>query len=114
MTTVDEYSTRGQRRLVYVVVAVVLGALLVAGYGLFRSARSAAAAVCADPAAALARAASDSALVNGAGGPGTRPVVAPGAVVRGQLAAIERYCPEQLAAYRDYADRLAFAVETGG
>ncbi|WP_370963831.1 hypothetical protein [Amycolatopsis sp. cg9] len=114
MTTVDEHSTRRQRILVYVVVGIALGALLVAGYGLFRSARSSVAAVCADPAAALARAASDSGLANGAGGPGTRPVRAPGTAVRGQLAVIERYCPERLAAFHDYADRLAFAAGTGG
>lgn len=40
MTTVDERSTRRQRMILYLVVGIVLGALLVAGLLLFRSARS--------------------------------------------------------------------------
>ncbi|EOD64501.1 hypothetical protein [Amycolatopsis vancoresmycina] len=66
MTTVDERSTRSQRTAVYVLVAVVLGGLLVAGYLAHRSA------VCTDLNAALTRAASDT-----AGGPGARPLLRP-------------------------------------
>jgi len=40
MTTVDRGSSRKQRKTVYVVVGLVLGVLLLAGYLLFRSARS--------------------------------------------------------------------------
>jgi len=40
VTTVDERSSRKQRKTVYVVVGIVLGVLLLAGYLLFRSARS--------------------------------------------------------------------------
>ncbi|OOC01140.1 hypothetical protein [Amycolatopsis azurea] len=40
MTIVDRGSSRKQRKTVYVVVGLVLGVLLVAGYLLFRSARS--------------------------------------------------------------------------
>ena len=40
MTTVDERSTRGQRVAGYLVVGIVLGGLLVAGYLLFDSTRS--------------------------------------------------------------------------
>lgn len=40
MTTVDERSTRPQRMFGYLVVGMVLGALLVAGYVLFRSSKT--------------------------------------------------------------------------
>ncbi|WP_372661236.1 hypothetical protein [Amycolatopsis kentuckyensis] len=105
MTTVDEWSTRGQRTAVYVVVGVVLGALLVAGYLLHRSAREAAAAICADPAAALVRATGD---------PGTRPALPAGTVVRGQSRVIAAHCPEKLAAYWDHVGELGFVAATGG
>ncbi|OXM45325.1 hypothetical protein [Amycolatopsis alba] len=40
MTTVDERSSRRQRKTVYLVVGIALGVLLLAGYLLFRSAHS--------------------------------------------------------------------------
>ena len=87
MTTVDEWSTRPQRVSLYVVVGVVMSGLLVAGYLLFRPARVDAAAVCADPHAALVRAANVS-----AGGPGMPP---PEAVRHAQLRALLAHCPEK-------------------
>ncbi len=87
MTTVDERSTGPQRTALYVVVGVVLGGLLVAGYLLFRPARVAAGAVCADPQAALVRAANVS-----AGGPGLLPAEA---VHQAQLRVLRAYCPEK-------------------
>lgn len=148
MTTVDERSTRPQRMLVYLVVGVVLGGVLVAGFLLFHSSRATAEAeakadrlvtrltqegarapsrdqlvrllgtdggsICVDPAAALARATSDTGIANGAGGPGTRPVLAPGTVVRAQLLVIEVYCPGKLVGFQEYAGGLGFAGVAGG
>jgi len=148
VTTVDERSTRTQRMVVYLVVGLVLGGLLVAGYLLFHSARATAEAeakaerlitrltqegarapardqlvrllgtdggsICVDPAAALARATSDAGIAIGAGGPGTRPVLTSGTVVRAQLLVIEVYCPAELAGFRQYAESLGFTDGTGG
>lgn len=124
MTTVDERSTGRQRVVVYLVVGVLLGVLLLAGYLLSRAARANAeaeakadhliarlaqegaraptrsglvrllgtngGAVCADPAAALARATS-------ANGIATRLVLPRETVVRVQQLVVEVYCPEKLA-----------------
>ncbi|WP_439381144.1 hypothetical protein [Amycolatopsis lexingtonensis] len=148
MTTVDERSTRTQRMLVYLLVGIVLGGLLVAGYLLFHATRATAEAeakadrlstrltqegarvpardqlvrllgtdggsICVDPAAALARATSDTGIANGAGGPGTRPVLATGTAVHAQLLVIEVYCPAKLAGFQDYVSGLGFAAVTGG
>lgn len=70
--------------------------------------------ICVDPAAALARATSDTGLANGAGGPGTRPVLAPATVVHAQLLVIEVYCPAKLAEFRQYVSGLGFAGVAGG
>ncbi|MEU4253343.1 hypothetical protein AB0F15_38705 [Amycolatopsis sp. NPDC026612] len=70
--------------------------------------------ICVDPGAALARATSDSGIANGAGGPGTRPVLSADTVVRGQLLVIEVYCPDKLAGFQRYVDGLGFADVTGG
>jgi hypothetical protein len=66
-------------------------------------------AVCADPNGALARAAQDSGLSNGAGGPGTRPVIADGRVARGELLVLRVYCPEQVAGFTRWLSGLAYA-----
>ncbi|MFC3454861.1 hypothetical protein [Amycolatopsis speibonae] len=142
MTTVDERSTRGQRKTVYVVVGIALGILLLAGYLLYHSARSDAEAeakadvliarlvqagartpsrdqlvrllgkdggsICADPNAAFARATSESGLSGG--GPGTRPVLPVGTLVRGQMLVIEVYCPGKLAGFQEYVKQYV----TGG
>nr|WP_225956704.1 hypothetical protein [Amycolatopsis lexingtonensis] len=134
--------------LVYLLVGLVLGGLLVAGYVLFRSARVTAEAgakadrlsarlteegarvpardqlvrllgtdggpICVDPAAALARATSDTGMANGAGGPGTRPVLATGTAVHAQLLVIEVYCPAKLAGFQEYVSGLGFAGVAGG
>jgi hypothetical protein len=62
--------------------------------------------VCADPTNALRRAASLAQLSNGAGGPGTRPVIADGKVVKGELAIIAIYCPDKLSEFQDFVDGL--------
>lgn len=65
--------------------------------------------VCADPSSALQRAASLAGLSNGAGGPGTRPVIADSKVVEGQLAIIAIYCPDQLSEFEEFVDDLRTA-----
>lgn len=62
--------------------------------------------VCADPTNALRRAAALAQLSNGAGGPGTRPVIADGKVVKGELAIIAIYCPDKLSEFQDFVDDL--------
>jgi len=63
-------------------------------------------AVCANPNNALTRAALAAQLVNGAGGPGTRPVLADTRFLQGQLAIISVYCPDHLQEFQEYKDRL--------
>jgi hypothetical protein len=62
--------------------------------------------VCADPTNALRRAASQAQLSNGAGGPGSRPVIADSKVVKGELAIIAIYCPDKLSDFQDFVDEL--------
>jgi len=70
-------------------------------------------AVCANPNDALSRAILLGQLVNGSGGPGTRPVIADNRVVQGQLRIIEVYCPDELAEFEQFVDNLSFA-DAGG
>ena len=69
--------------------------------------------VCADPTAALTRAAYMAQLTNGAGGPGTRPVIADSDLVQGGFAIIAIYCPDQLSEFEEFADDLRTADLTG-
>ena len=63
-------------------------------------------ATCTDPNESLTRAVLLSQLVNGAGGPGARPVIADSRVLRGQLLIIEIYCPEELEEFREFVEDL--------
>jgi Tfp pilus assembly protein FimT len=63
-------------------------------------------ATCEDPGDALAQATLYAQLTNGATGPGMRPVVADSRLVRGQLAVMSVYCPDQLEAAQAYLDDL--------
>lgn len=65
-------------------------------------------AVCADPNNDLARAALLAQMVNGAGGPGTRPVIVDRRVVAGQLLIMEIYCPDELTEFQDWVTDLKF------
>jgi len=67
--------------------------------------------VCADPTGALSRAAYLTGLTNGAGGPGTRPIIADSKVVKGELAVITVYCPDKLSDFTEFVDQLR---TTGG
>jgi hypothetical protein len=66
-------------------------------------------AVCADPNAALSRSILYGQLTNGAAGPGTRPVIADNRALQGQLLIISIYCPDQLAAFAEWAADLKLA-----
>lgn len=70
-------------------------------------------AVCADPNEALSRATLQAQLTNGAGGPGTRPVISESRVVQGQLLIIEVYCPDELADFQQYVDGLETSDANG-
>ena len=70
-------------------------------------------AVCSNPNNALTRAALAAQLVNGAGGPGTRPVIADTRFLQGELAIISVYCPDQLDDFQQYRDSLDTADVAG-
>ncbi|OWY81521.1 hypothetical protein [Rhodococcus sp. BUPNP1] len=71
-------------------------------------------AICANPNAPLTRATLLSQMVNGAGGPGTRPVVVDERVVQGELLIIEIYCPDKLPEFQQFVDDLATSDVAGG
>ncbi len=71
-------------------------------------------AVCANPNNALNKAALFAQLVNGAGGPGTRPVIADGRVLKGELLIIKVYCPDELAGFQELVNSLKTANVAGG
>lgn len=70
-------------------------------------------AVCANPDNALTKAALTAQLVNGAGGPGTRPVIADTRFLQGELAIVSVYCPEHLQKIQDFRDSLKTAEVAG-
>jgi Tfp pilus assembly protein FimT len=70
-------------------------------------------AVCADPSSALKKAALLALMTNGATGPGIRPVVIDGRVVKGELLIIKTYCPDQLSGFQDFIDGLKTANVAG-
>ncbi|WP_433796980.1 hypothetical protein [Actinoplanes sp. CA-252034] len=63
-------------------------------------------AVCLDPDDALRRGILYGQLVNGAAGPGQRPVIADNKVVQGQLLIIKVYCPHHLESFQKVVDGL--------
>jgi hypothetical protein len=65
--------------------------------------------VCQDPAHALRQATLYSMFVNGATGPGMRPVITDSRLVQGQIAVMSVYCPDELEAVREYLDELKTA-----
>jgi hypothetical protein len=70
-------------------------------------------AVCANPDSALTKAALAAQLVNGAGGPGTRPVIADTRFLQGELSIVSVYCPEHLQKIQDYRNSLDTAEVAG-
>jgi nitrogen fixation-related uncharacterized protein len=71
-------------------------------------------ALCKDPASALRKSILFSQLTNGAAGPGIRPVIVDSKVFKGQLAAIQIYCPDQLPQFQQMVEKLKTAKVAGG
>jgi Tfp pilus assembly protein FimT len=63
-------------------------------------------AVCDDPSGSLRKGLLLGQLMNGAAGPGMRPVIADKRVVRGQLLVLQIYCPDELPRFQEFVDRL--------
>jgi len=64
-------------------------------------------ALCDDPGNALRQLVLNMQLGNGAAGPGMRPTLADTArLLKGELIAIQVYCPDELEAFREYVDDL--------
>ena len=70
-------------------------------------------AVCQDPNSGLAKAALLGALVNGSGGPGSRPIIAESRLLQGQLRIVSVYCPDELDDFQEFVDSLE-TTETNG
>lgn len=63
-------------------------------------------AVCDDPSGSLRQSIFLGQLMNGAAGPGMRPVIADNRVVKGELAIIKIYCPDQLPSFQEFVNGL--------
>ena len=63
-------------------------------------------AVCESPGKSLAKAALHRQISNGATGPGMRPVIADGDVLRGQIEIMQIYCPEDLPDVQGFIEDL--------
>jgi hypothetical protein len=63
-------------------------------------------AVCDDPAGSLRKSIFLGQLMNGAAGPGMRPVIGDNRVVKGELAIIKIYCPDQLPSFQEFVNGL--------
>jgi hypothetical protein len=62
--------------------------------------------VCQDPNHGLRKATLFSMMSNGAAGPGMRPIVTDRRLLRGQLAVIAVYCPDELPDFQHFVDNL--------
>ena len=71
-------------------------------------------ALCKDPASALGKSILFSQLTNGEAGPGIRPVIADSKVFKGQLLAIQIYCPDELPRFQQMVEKLKTAPVAGG
>jgi hypothetical protein len=72
-------------------------------------------ALCDDPGGALRTTITDAQIANGATGPGSRPILGDTArLLRGQLIAIEVYCPDELEDFQEYVDDLESEDVTEG
>jgi hypothetical protein len=66
-------------------------------------------AVCTDPNDSLVKAILQSQLSNGAGGPGSRPVIADTRAVNAGILVISIYCPDRLPEFQTFVDSLKSA-----
>jgi Tfp pilus assembly protein FimT len=71
-------------------------------------------AVCDDPTGSLRKATLFSQLMNGAAGPGMRPVIADNRAVKGQLLAMKIYCPDEVPTFQEFADSLNLSDTVNG
>ena len=71
-------------------------------------------ALCKDPSSALRKSILFDQLTNGASGPGRRPVIVDSKVFKGQLLAIQIYCPDQLPRFQQMVEKLKTAPVAGG
>jgi hypothetical protein len=62
--------------------------------------------VCDDPSNALRKATLFSMITNGAAGPGQRPIITDSRLLKGQLAVISIYCPDELESVQKFIDDL--------
>ena len=63
-------------------------------------------AVCDDPSGSLRKGVLLGQLMNGAAGPGMRPIISDRRVVKGQLLALKIYCPNQLPSFQEFVNSL--------
>jgi hypothetical protein len=66
-------------------------------------------AICTNPNDSLIKATQQAQLSNGAGGPGTRPVIADSKAVEGGILMISIYCPDQLPEFQKFVEGLKSA-----
>ncbi|RZU65332.1 hypothetical protein EV379_1663 [Microterricola gilva] len=71
-------------------------------------------AVCANPNEALTRATFLGQLTTGAGGTGSRPIIAENRLVQGQLLIMDVYCPDELAEFQEFVNTLNTSDANGG
>ena len=63
-------------------------------------------AVCDDPSGSLRKGIFLGQLMNGASGPGMRPIISDNRVVRGQLLVLKIYCPDKLPSFQEFVNGL--------
>jgi len=63
-------------------------------------------AACDDPNGALRKGVLLGQLMNGAAGPGMRPIISDNRVVKGQLLVLKIYCPDKLPSFQEFVDSL--------
>lgn len=71
-------------------------------------------AACDDPTAALRKGILLDRLMNGAAGPGMRPVIADTRAVKGQVLVMKIYCPDKLPTFQEFVDSLNLSDTTNG
>ena len=71
-------------------------------------------AVCDDPNGSLRKGVFLGQLMNGAAGPGMRPIISDNRVVKGQLLVLKIYCPDKLPSFQDFVDSLNLGENVKG
>jgi len=71
-------------------------------------------AACDDPNGALRKGVLLGQLMNGATGPGMRPIISDNPVVKGQLLVLKIYCPDKLPSFQEFVDSLNLGENVKG